>query len=235
MAIELYRLILDRGEYQSEEWLDTYLQLMTDPDWSQDTYVEEYHRAFFDRWSKGTALKDCGIDDLHIGGLATVPALLAGLSSIGYTDTEGWIRIVRGHVDLTHKNRFALDASEALARILINIAAGKTLDHSLETHGKAWGNALQFETWSRQKDRMIVGRQLTPACYLPDSFSASLYLAWKYQSDFKSGIVANALCGGDNCHRGAVVGSILGALNSLPEDWLQGLVAARQIHEEIRG
>ena len=233
LAIELYRLILDSGKYQPEEWLDTYTQLMTDPQWSQDTYVEEYHRAFFDRWSKGTPLKDCGIDDLHIGGIATVPALLAGFYSIGNTDTDSWIRIVRGHVALTHKNSFTLDASEALARILIEIAAGKALDHSLEVHGKAWGNPLQFQTWSKQKDRMIVGRQLTPACYLPDSFSASLYLAWKYQSDFKSGIIANALCGGDNCHRGAVVGSILGALNSLPGDWLQGLLAKNRVHKEI--
>ena len=39
LAIELYRLILDRGRDQPEEWLDTYTQLMTDPQWSQDTYV----------------------------------------------------------------------------------------------------------------------------------------------------------------------------------------------------
>lgn len=234
LAIELYRMILDRGGYTPEEWLETYTRLMTNPQWSQDTYVEEYHRAFFDQLATGTALKDCGIDDLHIGGLATVPALLAGLSSQGNSDTESWVHIVREHVGLTHKNRFTLDASEALSRMLIEIAAGKSLSYALDAHAKGWGNPLQFDVWSAHDDRIVVGRHLTPACYLPESFSASLFLAWKYQSEFKSGIVANALCGGDNCHRGAVVGSILGALNSLPEEWLQGLVAARQIHEEIR-
>jgi len=39
----------------------------------------------------------------------------------------------------------------------------------------------------------------------------SLYLAWKYHDDFDAAITANAMVGGDNCHRGAVVGSLLGA------------------------
>jgi ADP-ribosylglycohydrolase len=40
---------------------------------------------------------------------------------------------------------------------------------------------------------------------------AALYLVWKYHDDFTAGITANAMVGGDNCHRGAVVGSLLGA------------------------
>jgi hypothetical protein len=39
---------------------------------------------------------------------------------------------------------------------------------------------------------------------------AALYLAWKYHDDFAAGLTANATVGGDNCHRGAVVGSLLG-------------------------
>jgi len=231
LATELYLQIKERGGYNSEAWLDTYTGLMTDPKWSQDTYVEEYHRAFFDRWASGKDPKECGIDDLHIGGLATIPALIAGLSSQEEPDTARWIDITRNHVALTHKNKFALDAAEGLVRLLLEIDSGKNLNHALTHYGKDWGNPLQFEAWSSHEDRVVVGQHLTPACYLPESFSASLYLAWKYQSDFKAGIIANALCGGDNCHRGAVVGSLLGALNPLPEDWLQGLVAGRQLNK----
>jgi ADP-ribosylglycohydrolase len=49
---------------------------------------------------------------------------------------------------------------------------------------------------------------------------ASLYLVWKYHRDFSAGIIANAMVGGDSCHRGAVVGSILGAACSVPERFL---------------
>lgn len=50
---------------------------------------------------------------------------------------------------------------------------------------------------------------------------ASLYLAWKYHDNFDAGILANAMVGGDNCHRGAVVGSLLGAANGVPVKWLE--------------
>ena len=66
---------------------------------------------------------------------------------------------------------------------------------------------------------------LSPACYIQDAFPAALYLAWKYAKDFSGGIIANANLGGDNCHRGAVVGSLLGAANGVPPQWREGLLA----------
>ena len=45
--------------------------------WHRDTYVEEYHRAFPNRYASGRNILKCRISDEHIGGLATVPALFA--------------------------------------------------------------------------------------------------------------------------------------------------------------
>jgi hypothetical protein len=53
--------------------------------------------------------------------------------------------------------------------------------------------------------------------------AGTLALAWKYHDDFRQGVLANALCGGDNCHRGVVVGALLGAANPLPDDWKEQL------------
>jgi ADP-ribosylglycohydrolase len=50
---------------------------------------------------------------------------------------------------------------------------------------------------------------------------ASLYLCWKYHHDAEAGILANAMVGGDNCHRGAVVGSLLAAAQGIPPNWLE--------------
>ena len=35
-------------------------------------------------------------------------------------------------------------------------------------------------------DRKVVGETLSTACYLPESFTAALYFAWKYSDDFFS-------------------------------------------------
>ena len=72
-------------------------------------------------------------------------------------------------------------------------------------------------------------QRVSSACYIADAFPASLYLAWKYADNFEAGIVANTNLGGDNCHRGAVVGALLGAavgVAGIPARFCEGLHAA---------
>ena len=100
-----------------------------------------------------------------------------------------------------------------------------SLRDAIELHGSSFVSRGALDTWSQLEDRDVVGRHLTTACYLPESFTASLYLAWKYHEDFTAGILANARCGGDNAHRGAVVGALLGVANDIPIYWLKDLKA----------
>ena len=72
----------------------------------------------------------------------------------------------------------------------------------------------------------MVGERLSAACYLPNAFKASLYLAWKYAHDFEAGVVANTNAGGENCHRGAVIGGLLGSVagvEHLPQRLVEGI------------
>lgn len=221
LGLELYRLVVERGGYDADAWLKRYIACMLEPGWHRDTYVEEYHRAYFDNYARGKAPHDCGIDDLHIGGISQIPCLLAALDRIGVRELEPQLKIVETHVELTHRNRHVRSAAATLTRLLYALAGGRALHEAIEHEA----NVAEFETWSGFPDRVVVGRHLTPACYLPDSFTASLYLAWKYADDFSAGIVANALCGGDNCHRGAAVGALLAVANGVPEHWRDGLKA----------
>jgi ADP-ribosylglycohydrolase len=82
-----------------------------------------------------------------------------------------------------------------------------------------------LEAWAARPDGEVIGAVLSPACYLEDSFPASLYLAWKYAGDFENALVANTNLGGDNCHRGIVVGALVGAGGEpVPERWEHGLL-----------
>lgn len=63
-----------------------------------------------------------------------------------------------------------------------------------------------------------------------------LYLAARYPDDFEAAQIANANAGGDNCHRGAVLGALLGAalgFEAIPERWIEGLRARAAVDEEI--
>ena len=229
LGVQLYRSTIAAGRYDADSWLTLYSQLMRTPGWHRDTYAEEYHRAFFDNRAKGKKLRDCGVKDIHIGGLTPVPFLLAALDALQDQDLDADCALVESHLALTHHGNAIASAGRALTRILYAVASGQSLRVAIPEQASDWAKIEQFETWAQFKDRVVVGRHLTPACYLPDSFTASLYIAWKYHNDFSTGIIANALCGGDNAHRGAVVGALLGAANDIPKQWLKPLKSIQRL------
>ncbi len=229
LGVELYELIVRADAYDPEAWLHLYVERMRTAGWHKDTYVEEYHRAFFENLARGHRPAQCGIKDIHIGGLTPVPFLLAGLDRLGNRMVSDDVDLVSVHLALTHHGSEIARAGQALTRMLHAIAAGASLREVIIKHGGEWASPGQFDTWTSFEDRSVVGRYLTPACYLPESFTASLHFAWKYHEDFSAGVIANARCGGDNAHRGIVVGSLLAAQNGVPERWLAGLESSPQV------
>ncbi|XP_056004469.1 uncharacterized protein LOC125667861 isoform X2 [Ostrea edulis] len=53
--------------------------------------------------------------------------------------------------------------------------------------------------------------RLGSACYIEGAMSSLLFLALEFADDVNEGLLTNANCGGENCHRGAALGAILGA------------------------
>ena len=101
------------------------------------------------------------------------------------------------------------------------MAEGETLRDAMRREAGDWLSGTKAESWREQPDYLVVGRRFSPACYIAEAMPAALYLAWKYHDDFAAGLTANAMVGGDNCHRGAVVGSLLGAANGVPAKLLE--------------
>jgi len=231
LAVELFDLVRRDRDYDPVRWLDRYIALMLEPGWHRDTYVEEYHRHFFTNLAAGRKPINCGVRDVHIGGLAPVPALVAALGP-RHPDLR---RIVRLHVNLTHKDDEVLAAADALVRMLADViprpdapprtpaAAAEALREAILEHGSDWISAAKLRAWNGHDDARLVGGVLSAACYIDQAFPAALALTHRHADEFAAGVFANARCGGDNCHRGAVVGSLLGAVAPVPEGLLAGL------------
>lgn len=219
LARALYRQVSKTQTYDPAAWLRLYVDCMRLPGWHKDTYVEEYHRAFFTNFARGKPLEKCGINDIHIGGLVPVPALFAALHQ-----PEPLLEAtITAHVKLTHNDTDVILAARALTHILCAMEKGMPLRDAIVLHGSTWISARKLEKWGKEADEVVVGQRLSPACYIKDAFAASLYLSWKYADEFTAGLIANAHCGGDNCHRGAVIGALLGFANGVPETFLSGL------------
>lgn len=222
LARVLVESLHERGRYDADDYLRRYLDFLLTPGRHHDTYVEECHRKFFTAYARGTNPRKCGGNDIHIGGLAHVGVLGAFLGA----EPAALRATVSEHIQLTHRAPEVLAAADALVRILCRVLGGGELRAAIFEHASDWFSPRKAEQWSREPDDVVIGRRVSPACYIADAFPASLYLAWKYADDFEAGIIANANVGGDNCHRGAVVGALLGAAagaSRIPTRFLEGL------------
>nr|WP_275755993.1 ADP-ribosylglycohydrolase family protein [Sulfurimonas sp. SAG-AH-194-C21] len=80
----------------------------------------------------------------------------------------------------------------------------------------------------------ILGTVFTTGCYTEHSVPVLSYLLYKNKFDFRACILANANAGGDNVHRGILLGMLAGAAcEEIPQDLKEGLVEYESIKKEI--
>ena len=116
-----------------------------------------------------------------------------------------------------------------VADLLIELLHGRPLFEALEEiqdSSLANSAAQRFVDLLDYPDQLVVGRHFSSACYMDQAIPATLYLAAKYHDQPEQGLIANTMCGGDNCGRGAVLGALLGAscgVEAWPLRWRSGL------------
>jgi ADP-ribosylglycohydrolase len=171
--------------------------------------------------------------------VALPPVIVAAMRE---DDPAAVDRMLLAHLRLTHRStkleRYALALGRLLPRLLQDPEPQLRLlaCADAESFGFPATRVVERMNRERRSDLHVIGSQLSPACYIEHSFPAVLYLAARYPDDFEAALVANTNVGGDNCHRGAVLGAILGAslgYGAIPARWIQGLRSRAELHEEI--
>lgn len=230
LACELLASLRACGGYNRDDYTRRYIDFITTPGRHRDTYVEECHRNYFTKYARGKKPEDCGGEDIHIGGLAHVPVL-----AVWYADDEAAaLEAVREQVRVTHRGTLVETAARDLTKMLLAIFHGVPVRESIEKFGNGWVGRKKLEAWAARPNEEVIGGVLSPACYLGDSFPASLYLAWKHADDLEGALIANTNLGGDNCHRGIVVGALVGAGGApVPERWVRGLLCAKLLSAAV--
>lgn len=241
----LIRALNAAGHYDPADFLRDYVAFMTAPDSHNDTYAESYHRDFFANYARGLPPERCagaeGHDTASIGGLVSLPPVI--FATLGQGDRAAVDAALLTQLRLTHRSpkleRYALALGELLVRLLLEEPApqlGPLACALAQRLGFPAAAVIERIERSQQSDTSVIGGLLSPACYIDQSFPAVLYLAARYPDDFEAALIANTNAGGDNCHRGAVLGAILGAtlgFQAIPGRWIQGLQARAELEEEI--
>jgi len=223
-ALLIESLNAKRG-YSSDDYLKRYIAFMTTSGSHRDTYVEECHRHFFTNYARGKPPHQCGVTEKHIGGLVGLVPIVVYHRAFPARAREAALE----HLSLTHPGHKMTTAAEVLVQLLLEVLSGRPLREVLDREIQEQKNplySLPYVKWLADPDEDVVGRRFGTACYVEDSVPSVLYLALKYQHDPEHGLIANTNLGGDNVHRGAMLGALLGAANGLegfPERWVRGL------------
>lgn len=229
------------GRYSRDHFLRSYIEFMTaDPVRHRDTYAESYHRGFFANLVAGKPPHQCGArthDTPSMGGLVTIGPL--AINSLLHGDALTTVQTTcREHLFLTHPDEALgriCDGYVALVAGLLLRKADESPDlHLLEAAQTTMGLDLASMVERARTDRDIVGGRYSTACYISDSWPSLLYLAFKYRKDLKAALLANTNLGGENAHRGAVLGGIVSlSCDSTLGDWFGQLVDYQTIQSEI--
>ena len=240
----LLRMMNEAGHYSSADFLREYVSFMTTPGSHNDTYAESYHRQFFANYASGLPPERCAGAENHdtasIGGLVTLPPVV--IAALRDRDPAAVDRISLAHLRLTHHSakldRYAL----ALGRLLQSMfreprtQIAPIVHATAESLGFPVAKFVERVRRDQLSDLHVIGNTLSPACYIDQSFPAVLYLLARYEDDFEAAMIANTNVGGDNCHRGAVLGALMGAAygsRAIPERWIRGLRCHDEIQHEI--
>lgn len=219
-ALELLRWLTSNEQYSAEQWVNRYIEFMTaDPPTHPDTYAESCHRGFFANWAAGQSPLQCGAvthDTPSMGALVTVAPL--ALAQLAYLPLEKVQQQCREHVWLTHPDNELLLVVDAYVVLLNNLLQApenqRNTDHFAKAAAVISGTRLK-ELLSLQKgDAFVVGRTYSLACYITDSWPSVCYLAAKYENTPQKALLTNTNLGGENAHRGSVLGTMVGLASS---------------------
>jgi hypothetical protein len=205
-----------------------------------DTYAESYHRGFFANLESGNPKDLCGAvthDTASIGGLVTIAPIVIAERLRG-TSIDQVKHLCETHLRLTHPDDTLSSVCRHYVDLLDRLLFRET-DQAAEEIIKDVARRsarLDLEKLMRKSisDSHIIGRTYSSACYISDSWPGVLYLAFKYRHSVMSGLVANTNLGGDNVHRGAVLGVLLSLTTGSSDlDKFEQLRDAASIQQEV--
>jgi ADP-ribosyl-[dinitrogen reductase] hydrolase len=244
--------VFDDGTEQPASFLSAYVKFMTTPGSHNDTYAETYHRMFFKNLQQGKAPSQCADDDGHnvasMGGFVLLPpptllaaAYAASSSKDGVNRIDAAVlaakRAAVKQMYTTHNSKQLQAFAEVYAELLARVLLGEDLKVSVAAAAKKCGfdvARLVAETGSRP-DTTVIGPKFGSACYIQDSLPSLLFLAYRYADSPELALIANTNAGGENAHRGAALGALMGAslgMRGWPERWTKTLLESKAIHEE---
>lgn len=237
----MHSLNSNQRNYSKEVFLENYIALLTaDEPKHPDTYAESYHRGFFANLEQGITAEKCGAtthDTASVGGLVMLaPIVFCG--ALNNLSIDHIKEQCLDHLRLTHPDDYLAKIAGDYVGLLFQLLTRDENEDAQELIAEAALKSINLNlkelSAKNYSDFEVVGGIFTSACYITGSWPSVLYFAYKYSGDVEQALIANTNVGGDNVHRGSVLGAILGLVsNNNAHDWFHQLTDAEALNTEI--
>lgn len=239
-----------------------FVSFLTTPGSHNDTYAESFIRAFFQDWAQldspptaADALirfaeqrsqeKLSGPGDHQLTGISCLMMAVPWVLHNAHRDEETCVKSALDWCRLTHPLAANDLSVTTFSRVLYKTLNGSPLRKeatealTLLGRGRVGQETLaEMKAYEADSEEMLMLFQegvstLGLACYVPGSLTSLLLIAAGFADDFSRGVLMNANCGGENCHRGGSLGACLGAAaaqsasNDIDQKWKTGINSAR--------
>ena len=221
------------GTFNADHFRDAYISFMTTPGSHNDTYASTCHRMFFANLKlRKLDPKNCPDNDMHnvdtIDGLVLPTITALAMTAQGESDDK-IAEVAAQTAAVTRRS----DTLEKMSRFWSQIVKASLVDETEAILTQDLTVISQRLGFCRPNDRSP--DEMT-ACYISQSFPPTINMIAKYQNNCWDGLLANANIGGENVHRGSILGAVLGAragLPNLPAILSEGLFDKSSLEQEI--
>ena len=259
-------IVTNGGRFDEDHFRRSYVEFMTTPNSHNDTYASTCHRMFFANFVYGQkSPKDCPDNDSHnvdtIDGLVlpTIVAMASAASGgVGDGDSKS---VAASCSSVTRRSKILERVSSAWANVVLSALLDNNDNSSQSNNFVNEFNTFAKQTINRKPNPNVSDSSTMSACYLSQALPGMLDMIAKYNvvddhgrgtdngsgdgllstnkngnNQVWEGLLANANVGGENVHRGSVMGAILGAragYRALPPRLMDGLYPHDELEQEI--
>lgn len=209
--------------------------------WHQffDTYTGYFDTATKDtlqHLSEGKGVQECGSKSDELAGASRVAPLFQWYDH----DSEHLVRAARQQTAVTHNHGDVVDAAEFFVRTAARVLGGTTplraMREVVAEHFKESAIAALVEDGldSCEMDTRQVIADFGQMCSVEAALPGTVHLIARYEKDFETALVENAMAGGDSAARGMPAAMILGAhhgMEAIPGAWLDGLASRERVEQ----
>jgi ADP-ribosylglycohydrolase len=205
------------------------------------TFLKDYE-GYFDQATKSTlthlesqvAVKAAGSESTDLAGASRIAPVVYCLSK----DIKALVDASKNQTMMTHRSPEVVEAAAYFARVTAGVLDGASPVEALQKAAQEPNSHKLLGHWvdaginSQDQETRETIKNFGQMCEIDAAFPATIHLIVKYEQDFKSAMVENAMAGGDSAARGMLSGMVLGAylgLDAIPADWLKELKAYHHI------